>query len=416
MQVNEKIIIIGAGYAGLMSALMLGKKARKMGLKVSLINPSPDFQEKIRLHQVLTGQGVKGHPIEALLKGSGVEFIQGKVLDIQKDADAVVVERQGGQREVLGYDRLILAMGSIPKMEGVKGLAEYAQPLDARSVEMLKTRLPGMNREKASCAIIGAGLTGIETVTEIREVYPEIRLKFISASPVGSHLSQKGQAYLRQKLSQLKIEVFESAAIEITEKQIHLANGQVLDYDLCLWTGANVAHPLIAESHLPHAANGQALVDAYLKVQKWPNIYAIGDNAQVYVQPQASLRMACATAMPMGTYVGRSILKEVQGKAVEPFRFGYVFRCISLGRRDGLIQFVDAEDQPVERVWVRWLGRITKELISSSTVWMLKLSRIFPNAYFYPKGKARIAYDEEIRAKHGSQQGPQEGVKSLERL
>jgi NADH dehydrogenase FAD-containing subunit len=78
--------------------------------------------------------------------------------------------------------------------------------------------------------------------------------------------------------------------------------------------------------------------------------------------------MACATAMPMGTYVGEAVAKAVRGGPIAPFRFAYRIRCISLGRHDGLIQHVDEADRPIPQVWTGRVAAALKEIVCRSTV------------------------------------------------
>ena len=72
----------------------------------------------------------------------------------------------------------------------------------------------------------------------------------------------------------------------------------------------------------------------------------------------------------MGTYAGTRLAAQIKGEeTARPFRFRYVMRCISLGRKDGLVQFVGADDSPRERILTGWVGARVKELVSRSSVW-----------------------------------------------
>lgn len=88
------------------------------------------------------------------------------------------------------------------------------------------------------------------------------------------------------------------------------------------------------------------------------NVYAIGDSAEM------PLRMACATALPMGAYVVDLLSDQLAGKSeTPPFRFGYAIRCISLGRNNGLVQMVHPDDSPKEQIISGWLGARIKKLV-----------------------------------------------------
>ena len=82
--------------------------------------------------------------------------------------------------------------------------------------------------------------------------------------------------------------------------------------------------------------------------------------------------MACATAMPMGTYAGEALAKLIHGETPKPFRFAYKIRCISLGRRDGLVQHVDEHDHAVSQVWTGRAAATLKEIVCRSTVFSIR--------------------------------------------
>ena len=79
-------------------------------------------------------------------------------------------------------------------------------------------------------------------------------------------------------------------------------------------------------------------------------------------------RMGCVSAMPMGAHAGANIAARISAGRLAPFCFGFFIRCVSLGRRDGLVQFVDAQDRPTERVLTGRAAALVKELICRMTL------------------------------------------------
>ena len=78
--------------------------------------------------------------------------------------------------------------------------------------------------------------------------------------------------------------------------------------------------------------------------------------------------MGCATALPMGTAAARTIAALLSGREPPGFEFDYLFRCVSLGRADGLIQFVDSRDRPRRLVWTGRKAAIWKDYICRTTL------------------------------------------------
>ena len=110
-----------------------------------------------------------------------------------------------------------------------------------------------------------------------------------------------------------------------------------------------------------------------------PDVYAVGDSAAAHHPDGSPLRMACATALPLGRYAGDVIAARAHGRSPRPLRFRYFFQCLSLGRDDGVIQFVDAHDRPRERVLTdtsppgsrrRWCGaRRSQHVVQALPAW-----------------------------------------------
>jgi NADH dehydrogenase FAD-containing subunit len=137
---------------------------------------------------------------------------------------------------------------------------------------------------------------------------------------------------------------------------------------------------LAAAAGLPVDPQGRLVVDGNLRVLDHATIYAAGDAAAT------GLRMACATAMPMGAYVADHLAALLNNNALPaPFQFGYLGQCISLGRHDGLVQFVHADDTPKPRVLTGWIATRIKELICRFTVWSLFWEKRWPGLYSWSK-------------------------------
>ena len=78
--------------------------------------------------------------------------------------------------------------------------------------------------------------------------------------------------------------------------------------------------------------------------------------------------MSCAAGRPMGELAAKTVLGPVMSSANDPFSFGYKMRCVSLGREDGLIQFVDVQDRPIEDVWIGARAARWKEYVCQRTL------------------------------------------------
>lgn len=113
---------------------------------------------------------------------------------------------------------------------------------------------------------------------------------------------------------------------------------------------------------------GQIVTDAALRSRSHPNIIAIGDAAQAHSEEAGTCRMGCATGLALATAGARTPRALLAGQEPPAFRFVYLFRNVSLGRHDGLIQFVDRRDRPRNLVWTGSAAAVWKEYVCRSTL------------------------------------------------
>lgn len=84
------------------------------------------------------------------------------------------------------------------------------------------------------------------------------------------------------------------------------------------------------------------------------------------------IRMGCVSALPMGGWTGENVTRFLRGQEPKPFPFAFMIRCVSLGRHDGLVQFVDWNDAPQPKIWTGRRGVFVKEMICRMTYWVVK--------------------------------------------
>src|SRR5512135_3621701 len=113
---TTKVIVIGAGYAGLLAAVRLAMKTRQQNLQITLINSSGFFVERPRLHQFAANQKLRQRPIANVLEGTGVKFLQADIEAIHAPEQEVIINTPSGSR-TLAYDYLLYAAGSTIELD-----------------------------------------------------------------------------------------------------------------------------------------------------------------------------------------------------------------------------------------------------------------------------------------------------------
>ncbi len=387
---GPRVVVLGAGYAGLLAALRVAGRARRDGARVTLVNGADSFVERIRLHELAAGRPPRAWPLARLLDGSGVQLVQGWATDLDPAARRVTVDRAGERRQ-LDYDYLIYAIGSTVDTASVPGVAEHAHSLASpATAEALAAALPALAARGGTVVVCGGGLTGIEAASEIAEAYPGLRVRLVTRGALGPGLSAAGRAYLRRVFARLGIAVQEDSTVSRVEAGRLWLDGQPpLPFDLSLWAGSFRVSALAREAGLAVNERGQVLVDPYLRSISHPSVYGAGDAAAPVAAPGAPIRMACATALPMGAQAADNVAAAIAGQPQTPFRFVYILQCISLGRRDGLIQLVRADDSPRERIIGGRPAAWLKELVCRYAFLSLRLTRRWPGSYRWPHGSSQ---------------------------
>lgn len=352
---THRIVILGAGYAGLTAANRIASRARHA--QVTLVNARPQFVERVRLHQVAAGQQPREYPLRERLRGTAMQLVIGRVQALDPQHRQVRLDHA-----TVGYDTLVYALGSAADTTTVADHACTVADLD--SARELSKRVPDLAAERGVLAVVGGGLTGIETATELAEAYPHLRVRLITSGQPGDWLSARGRAHLRRAFDRLGIEVLPGVTVtRVDPEGVVLAGGRTVGAGLTVWATGFVVADIARHAGLAVDGQGRILVDDTLRSRSHPEIYAVGDSAAAYRAGGQQLRMSCATGMPTGQCAAAAITARLAGRDPEPFAFRYFIQCISLGRRDGLIQFVHPDDSAHNAVLTGRTAAWCKELV-----------------------------------------------------
>ncbi|NRQ40199.1 FAD-dependent oxidoreductase [Nonomuraea sp. NN258] len=335
------ILVLGAGYTGLAAAIRVATRTRRVGARVTLVNASSRFTERLRLHQSATGQRLADHSIEDVIAGTGIRFVRARVAAL--DPDGHRVRLAGG--EVLAYDKLIYALGAVTDTS-VPGVTEHAHTYDDHDAALrLAARLETL-ADGGTVVVAGGGLTGVESAAELAESHPGLRVVLLSRGRPGAMLGERAQAYLDRALARLGVRVRQDVRVtKVLPDAVELADGELIHSDATLWNAGTRGLPLAAESGLETDERGRIVVDPFLRSVSHPDVYAVGDAAAVPL-PFGVLHGTCQSGIPTGLHAGDTLADGLLGGRPRPFRFGYYHQPVSLGRRDAVIQFVRPDDSP----------------------------------------------------------------------
>nr|WP_128862743.1 FAD-dependent oxidoreductase [Streptomyces sp. HB202] len=365
---QHRVVVIGAGYTGATAAGRLARRLRGEDVSITLVNAEPDFVERVRMHQLAVGQTLRPRPFDEMFAGTGVELRLGRVTGLDVDRRTVTVTGADGPSD-LEYDTLVYALGSSWNTQGVPGTTEHAHEIAGRDGALrLRDRLAAL-APGSPVTVVGGGLTGVEAATELAETRPDLDVSLIARAGLGDWLSPKGARHLQKVFGNLRITTHEHTAVTA----VHADRVTTTDGDIpaavTIWTTGFAAHPIARATTLETGDTGQITVDATMRSLSHPDVYAIGDAALVTGPGDEPLRMSCASGIPTAWQAADAIAARLTDSKLPTISARYFNQCISLGRKEGLIQYVTADDRAVSAALTGRLAALYKELVCKGAAW-----------------------------------------------
>ncbi|WP_086801424.1 NAD(P)/FAD-dependent oxidoreductase [Streptomyces caniscabiei] len=367
---QHRIVVLGAGYTGAGVAGRLAKRLHRADVAITLVNAESDFIERVRMHQLAVGQELRSRPFDEMFAGTGVEVKLAEVAGVDADRRTVTVtDAHGAGQQELAYDTLVYALGSGWNPQGVPGTAEHAHEIAGRPGALrLRERLARLDAGQP-VVIVGGGLTGLEAATEIAETRPDLDVALVARGGFGDWLSDKGRAHLRKVCAGLGITVHEHTAVTAVEADRVLTDGTPVPAAVTVWATGFAVHPIAEASTLEVSGTGQIVVDGTMRSVSHPEVYAVGDAALVAGPGDKPLRMSCASGVPTAWQAADAIAARLTGGKLPKIEIRYYQQCISLGRKEGLIQFVTADDQALPKALTGRIAAVYKEIICKGAAW-----------------------------------------------
>ncbi|MFI0859481.1 NAD(P)/FAD-dependent oxidoreductase [Streptomyces smyrnaeus] len=338
----HRVVILGAGYAGMSASIQLAARVRgQKDVQVTVVNAQERFTERLRLHMTASGQQSAELSIPQLLAGTGARFVRGWVTAVDAEARIVRIDDD----RVLHYDTLVYGLGGVADTPAVPGAEEHAYTLNSvQDAQLLADRLARLG--SGTVAVVGSGLTGVETAAEIAERHPELHVVLLGRHEPGADMHPKVRAHLRSGLRRLNVEVRGGVEVaKVLPDAVRPASGESVAAEVVVWTSGTRVSPLAAAAGLTVDERGRIVTDEVLRSVSHPRVYAVGDAAAVR-QGYGVMHGTCQGGMPTGVHAAVSIVRTLEGKQPKPFRFGFYHTPVSLGRRDAVVQFTRPDNSP----------------------------------------------------------------------
>lgn len=361
---GRRILVIGAGFAGLYVALGLRDLARR-GHRITVVNPESFMQYQPFLPEVASGTIDPRAVVVPLRSVLGhCEVLIGEVERLDHEAREASVALAGGEARTVVYDVLVLATGSRSRVLPVPGLAEHgvgfktvqeAIYLRNRVLSRLdvaaETADPERRRAALTFVFVGGGYAGVEALGELEDLardavaqYPTLRpeeLRWILVEAAGKILPELGEDladYATERLGERGIEVVLDTRLESAEGgQIRLSDGRAFAADTLVWTAGVRPSPLARESGFPVDEAGRVRTDRFLRIEGHSDAWAAGDAAAVPDPRTGGIMPPTAQhGMRQGGRIARNLAATIRGDRLEPFLYRNIGAVCSLGRYKGV--------------------------------------------------------------------------------
>jgi NADH dehydrogenase len=357
------VVIAGGGFAGLYAARRLESVLARHTARITLVTDRNYMLYTPLLPGAASGSLEPRHvvvPVREELGWSEVKL--GAITGGDCSAHTLNVRTVDGRDEVLGYDQLILALGSVSRTLPVPGLAEHGLGFNdlADAVELRNRALwnlevaesmsdPEARRAYLTFVFVGAGYAGVEGIAELQDFvnavidrYPRCRMdgtRWILVEAEGrimQEIPESLAAFATRELRGRGLEVHTDTRLDsLTADTATLSSGEVVPTRCLCWTAGVKPPPVVAELGLPVNHSGRIITDKYMRVEGYPGVWAIGDAAAVPDPAQHRKRPCPPTAqhaLRHGRRVAENVAATLKGRKLKPFRYRTLGVFVDMGQ------------------------------------------------------------------------------------
>ena len=367
---KPKVVILGGGFGGLAAARALHKAA-----DVTVVDRH-NYQTFLPLlYQVSTAGLAADHvayPIRGALRKTPVKFRMGSPIAIDHKNKEVKLDSS----ELLKFDHLIVALGSVTADFGIPGVSQFT--LGMKSVaEALNIRAEIMRRfedlcrfeddTKLSITVIGGGPTGVEMAGAIAELIrgplksdqaqaaSHISISLIEAGPrLLPPFAPSLSARTKKDLEKLGVKVLLNAAVqEVEHRKIKLKDGSTIASEITIWAAGVKGNDAIAQLNLPTTGTRVA-VEPTMQVRNYPYIWALGDIAAGFDKYGNQLPMVAPVAIQQGKFIAKQIARVSKSQKLASFKYLDKGSMATIGRNKAVVQVKGIKISGA-LAWLIWL-------------------------------------------------------------
>jgi len=357
---RTRVVIIGAGFAGLNAADRLGGVE---GFDVLLVDRENHHVFQPLLYQVATA-GLNPADIAEPARSILARHANVRVLQAQADSVDLEARRLRAGAKSIPYDVLVVACGAMPSYFGHREWAEFAPALKTLDdATAIRRRIlvafenaeneddPSERRRMQTFVIVGGGSTGVELAGAIGEMsrYTLVRdFRRIDSRETRIVLAEGADTLLpdfpaelcehaRRTLEDLGVEVRTSSPVSAVDRDGVLLGGERIRSATVLWAAGVAASPFGERLGAERDRGGRVYVEPDLSLPGYPEVFVAGDLAHFAHGLEEALPGLAAVAQQQGRWIAANLRREAAGKERRPFRYRDRGRMATIGRRRAVI-------------------------------------------------------------------------------
>ncbi|UWU91547.1 NAD(P)/FAD-dependent oxidoreductase [Bradyrhizobium sp. CB1015] len=342
-----RIVVLGAGFAGLWAAIGAARKREEIGasvrdIEIRLVDRNSYHNIRVRNYEADLAEVAL--PLPQLLDPIGVSHGLGEVEAIDPARREISLVTSAGA-ERLSYDRLVLALGSEVVRPDIPGPAAHAFDVDTYAAALrLEDHLVSLGRSAPSAGhstviVVGAGFTGIEVAAEMPDRLAGVgitgnrRIILVDPNPsVGASIGAHARPVIEAALASLDVETRLGVRVASVEAAgMRLTSGEFIPAQTVIWCAGMRASPLAASFPGGRDRLGRLLVDPLMRVADVGGVFAAGDVASSVIDGLHPTVMSCQFARPMGRFAGHNVVADLVGLPMLPLRIDWYVTVLDLG-------------------------------------------------------------------------------------
>jgi NADH dehydrogenase len=376
-----RILVLGAGFAGLWAALGAARKRDEIGARAAdteILVVDRNAYHNIRVRNYEVDLADVALPLKDLLDPVGVSHRVADVAAIDPAKREVTV-RTGAGAEQLSYDRLVLTTGSELVRPAISGLAAHGFDVDTYEAAIkLDAHLAALGKQPPSQArttvvVVGAGFTGIEVAAEMPAklahagISSDRRIILIDPNPVvGATFGAHGRPVINEALSALGVETRLNVRVNAVDAtSITLSSGEIIPTETVVWCGGMRASHLAATLPVKRDALGRLAVDHFMRAEGMADVFAAGDVAACLIDGEHPTVMSCQFARPMGRFAGHNVMADLFGEKLLPLTIDWYVTVLDLGAWGAL--YTTGWDREVHTTGAA--AKLTKQTINQQRIY-----------------------------------------------